>query len=158
VAIYMKYGSIKGSVTEAGHKDGIELQSFQWGVGRGIGSPTGSSTTREASNPSISEIVVTKPQDAASTYLFTDAVAGQMNTDVTIEFTATSKGAVATYLKYLLSNTGLSGYSLSSGGDRPSESLSLNFTKVIWTFTPAASDLTGTPNTVGYDLSQMKTT
>jgi type VI secretion system secreted protein Hcp len=154
----MKYGTFKGNVTEAGHKDWIELGSFQWGVGRGISSPTGSSTTREGSNPSISEIVVTKHQDGSSTYLFTDAVAGKMNTDVTIEFTATAAGKVATYLKYQLTDTGLSGYSVSSGGDRPSESLSLNFTKIIWTFTPTAADLTGTPNTVGYNLSTMTTT
>lgn len=158
MAIYLKYGSITGSVTESQHKNWIELNSFQWGVGRSISSPTGSSTTREGSNPSISEVVVTKPQDSASPNLFIDAVAGQMNTEATIEFTATAKGKVATYLKYVLTNTGLSGYSVSSGGDRPSESLSLNFTKVVWTFTPTAADLTGTPDTVGYDLSLMTTT
>jgi type VI secretion system secreted protein Hcp len=34
------------------------------------------------------------------------------------------------FQKYVLTNTLISGYSLSSGGDRPSESISLNFTKV----------------------------
>lgn len=158
MAIYMKYGAIKGSVTEAGHKDWIELGSFQWGVGRGISSPTGSDTTREASNPSISEVVVTKSMDGSSPNLFVDAVAGEMNTAVVIEFTMTKAKGVQTFLKYELTNTGLSGYSVSSGGDRPSESLSLNFTKVSWTFTPAASDLTGTPDTVGYDLAALTTT
>jgi len=38
MALYMKYGDIKGAVTTDGFKDWIELNSFQWGVGRAIGS------------------------------------------------------------------------------------------------------------------------
>ncbi len=37
MALYMKYGNIKGAVTTDGFKDWIELNSFQWGVGRHIG-------------------------------------------------------------------------------------------------------------------------
>ena len=37
VAIYMKYGDIDGAVTTTGFEKWIELSSFQWGVGRGIG-------------------------------------------------------------------------------------------------------------------------
>ncbi len=40
--IYMKFSSIAGDVTEAGHAGWIELNSFQWGVGRGVSSHTGS--------------------------------------------------------------------------------------------------------------------
>jgi len=49
--IYMKYGSVSGDVAAAGHKDWIELNSFQWGVTRSIGSPTtgaGRSVGRQA--------------------------------------------------------------------------------------------------------------
>jgi hypothetical protein len=38
----------------------IDLNSFSWGIGRGISSPTGGSADRESSAPSVSEIVVTK--------------------------------------------------------------------------------------------------
>ena len=38
--IYVKYGTIAGNVTESGHTGWVEVNSFQWGVGRGIGSPT----------------------------------------------------------------------------------------------------------------------
>ena len=37
MAIYMKYGSIAGPVTTEGFKDWIECNSFQWGVGRSLG-------------------------------------------------------------------------------------------------------------------------
>ena len=48
--IYIKYGDIKGDVTAEGHKDWIEVNSFQWGVGRGISSPTGGGADRESSD------------------------------------------------------------------------------------------------------------
>src|SRR5215469_505769 len=48
----------------------IEIESFQWGVGRGISSPTGGSADRESSAPSVSEIVITKAVDKASPGFF----------------------------------------------------------------------------------------
>jgi type VI secretion system secreted protein Hcp len=150
-------GKIKGDVTDTNHQKWIELSSFQWGVGRGIGSATSGPASRESSIPSISEITVTKRMDSASPGLWTDSVAGQLNSTVNIVFTTTDQGDTKEFLKYELSNTGLSGYSLSSGGDMPTESLSLNFTKISWTFTSTAPDVSGTPTTQGYDLTTNKT-
>jgi type VI secretion system secreted protein Hcp len=157
MAVYMKYGSIKGPVTTDGFKDWIELQSFQWGVGRSIGTAARGSTSREHSEPSISEIVVTKLTDVASPKLFLDAVAGKLDSKVEVKFTTTTKGKVETFLTYKMENTGVSGYSLSSGGDMPMESLTLNFTKISYTFTGTDPGIGGSPETVGYDLTQMKT-
>jgi hypothetical protein len=42
------------------------MNAAQFGIGRGIGSPMGGSGDREASAPSISEIVVTKTMDVVS--------------------------------------------------------------------------------------------
>ncbi len=60
MAIYMKYDRIKGGVTAEGHKDWIQFQSCQWGVHRNIRSAAGRGTNREASAPSVNDIVVTK--------------------------------------------------------------------------------------------------
>ena len=158
MAIYMKYGKIKGAVTTDGFKDWIELNSFQWGVGRAIGSAARSSTSREHSEPSLSEISVTKSSDVATPDLFLDAVAGHLDNKVTIKFTTTTKGKVETFLTYEMENTGLSRYSLSSGGNIPTELLSLNFTKIAETFLGMDPSIGGSPKTVGYDLTQMKTT
>ena len=157
MAIYMKYGSIKGDATTDGHQGWIELQSFQWGVGRALGTAARGSTSREHSEPHLSEITVTKPTDVATPKLLLDAVAGELNTTVKIDFTTTSKGQTTTFLNYTLENTGISGYSANSSGDMPMESLSLNFTKVTTTFTGMDPTISGTPETVGYDLTQMKT-
>lgn len=158
MAIYLKYGSIKGAVTTDGYKDWIECNSFQWGVGRGIGSAARGATNREASEPSLSEVVLTASMSVASPKLFLDAVAGTMDNKVTIKFTTTTKNKVEDFLVYELTDTGLSGYSLSSGGDMPSKSYSLNFTKVSFTFKGTDPATKANPETVGYDLTQMKTT
>jgi len=156
--IYMNYDSlaIKGDVTEEGHADWVELNSLQWGVGRGISSPTGGSADRESSAPSISEITVTKDNDSASVKLLDEALEGEGKT-VIIDFAKTDKGKLEVYLTYTLTNCMISGYSLSSGGDRPTESLSLNFTKVEFKNTPMKSaNEAGSPETVTYDLALAK--
>jgi hypothetical protein len=62
MSIYMKYGSITGDTPTAGsHTGWIQIDSFQFGVSRSFSSPTGGSSDREGSSPSLSEIVVTKP-------------------------------------------------------------------------------------------------
>jgi type VI secretion system secreted protein Hcp len=155
MAIYMKFGSISGPVTTKGFEQWIELESFQWGVGRGVGTAARGSTSRESSEPSISEVTVTKRMDIASNRLFQDATGGDLSSEVTLKFTTTTKDTVTTFLTYVLSDTGLSGYSLSSGGDNPSESLSLNFTKVMITYSGLDPKTQAKPDTVGYDLTKM---
>jgi type VI secretion system secreted protein Hcp len=157
LALYLKYGAFEGSATEQGHTKWIELDSFHWGVARGIGTAARGSTSREHSEPSISEITVTKRMDKASPKLFLDAVAGKLDSKVSIHFTTTNKGKVETFLKFELENTGISGYSVSSGGDMPVESLSLNFNKIAKTFTGFDPGISGSPETVGFDLTKMTT-
>src|SRR5580698_785494 len=130
MAIYMKYTSpnIDGGVTTTGFEKQIELNSFQFGIGRGVGSPTGGSTNREASTPSVSEITLSKVLDEATGNLIKEAYSGKGAATLVISFVRTDGGGGTAYLQYTLTDTMLSGYSISSGGDKPSESISLNFT------------------------------
>jgi type VI secretion system secreted protein Hcp len=156
--IYMKYGSIEGDVTESGHTNWIELASLQWGVGRGISSPTGGSADRESSAPSVSEVTVTKAHDIASVKLLTEAYQGDGQT-VQIDFVRTNAGKLDVYTTLTLTNTMISGYSISSGGDKPSESLSLNFTKIETKYVQmgATGATAGGPATITYDLGTATT-
>jgi len=151
----MKWDGIDGAVTTHGFEKWIELHSFQWGVGRAVGTAARGAATREASEPNLSEIVVTKRMDKSSTKLFMDAVAGDLSSTVKFKFTTTTKDKVDTFLAYELTNCGVSGYSTSSGGDAPTESLSLNFTKIMFTYTERDPKIAGSPDTVGYDLLKM---
>jgi len=75
--IYMQYSGTTGEAQNgASHEELIEISSFQWGVGRGISSPTGGSSDREGSTPSVGEIVVTKPTDTTSPGLFQHCLVG----------------------------------------------------------------------------------
>ncbi len=153
----MKFGDVAGQVTTDGFTDWIELTSFQFGVGRGVTSGAGGAQ-REGSAPSVSEIVVTKPYDKASAKLYTDSLAGAFDTKVEIKMTTTTKNKTDTFLAFELSDCGVSGYSLSSGGDNPSESISLNFLKIM--VTPSPLDKDGNPvkgDIVTYDLGLMTT-
>lgn len=156
MAIVVKYDGITGESKIEGFTDHFEVQSFQFGAGRGIGSARGTST-RESSTVSISEIVVTKPTDGTSIDLLTASCEGTLDKKVSIVFVRTGTGgAPGEYLKFELEGCGISGYSMSSGGDRPSESVSFNFDKVSMSYTPIGDDLTGSPNTYGWNLATQK--
>lgn len=156
MAIYMKYGSVNGDVTTTGYTQWIELDSLQWGVGRAIGSAERGAESREASEPSISEVTVTKRMDVSSTGMVQDAWGGELNNTVTIKLTTTTKNGVIDFLEYDLENCGLSGYSVSSSGDMPVEHMSLNFTKITHRFKGLNPATQGNPASASYDLTQMK--
>lgn len=156
MAIYLKYAGIDGDVTHQDHQKWLDIQSLQWGVGRAISTPVGSAKNREASEPSISEVVLTKMMDTSSVKLFTEACTGKTGKEVTIDLVTTgSPGQL--YMQYTLTDVLVSGYSLSSGGDRPSESISLSFTKIETKYIPYDSkNEPMTAITASYDLSTTK--
>lgn len=130
--IYMQFEGIKGQVTAEGFKDQVQLDSFQLGVGRSVALSSGHGSNRETSSPSVSEIMVTKQQDAASIALLNASLFGEGKKCV-ISFTKTSADGKAdqTYYVITLENTLVSGYSVSGTSEgRPSESISLNYTRI----------------------------
>jgi type VI secretion system secreted protein Hcp len=157
VAIYMKFGDVDGDVTTAKYERWIELSSFQFGVSRDVSSGA-HGAMRESSAPSISDIVVTKLHDASSAKLYEDSLAGAFDTKVEIKMTTTTKGSTETFLSYELTDCGVSSYHQSSGGDQPTESLSLSFLKILVKPTPLdKSGRAKAGDIVGYDLKLMKT-
>jgi len=154
---YMFFPGIDGNVTEVDHKKWIECSSFQFGCGRSIsGTAPGATMNREASLCSISEIVVTKPADEASQALLREATIGTVpGKTVKIEMTTTGQGnKPVVFQQYELENTMISGFSVSSGGDTPTESVSLNFTKISYSIKPRGEDASAGAAKRGYfDLS-----
>jgi type VI secretion system secreted protein Hcp len=123
-------------LVSAGNPTGvIEISSYQWGIGRGISSPTGGTADRESSPPSVSEIVVTKSTDASTPILFGQSVALKPAGMpwMICTFQSSSTGGTS-YLQLNFDNALVSSFSMSSGGDRPQESITLNFTKVTMNY------------------------
>ena len=156
MAIYIKYDGIDGEAPHEPHKKWLDVSSLQWGVGRAISTPSGSTANREASEPSVSEVTITKLMDASSPKFFTEACTGAIGKKVQIHLVTTGSPG-NTYAEYTLTNALVSAYSMSSGGDRPSESISISFTKMEYKFIPFDDkNKAGTPISVSYDLSTTK--
>ena len=156
MAIYLKYDGIDGEATQQDHQKWVDLGSLQFGIGRTINTASGSTSNREASEPSVSEVVITKTLDASSPKFFTEACTGAAGKKAVIDLVSTGSPGV-TYTQYTLHNALVSGYSLSSGGDRPSESISLSFTKIEFKFIPYdEKHKAGSPISVSYDMSTTK--
>ena len=120
------------SASDDKHKNWIDIESWSWGasyVGSANGgvwkTTDGGAAKREASAPSISEVVVTKNQDASSPALM-KAVKPKRG-----QLTNKTNHGGTEYYKIELENILVSSVQ-GSGGDRPMESLSLNFTKITY--------------------------
>ncbi len=116
-------GTIAGDATESNHLNWINTHSFQHGIGVGIGLdglPTG--------QPSLSDVTLTKMLDPSSIKLLTAILNQEPFTICTLDFVAGVGPTV--YYRVELEEARISGYSQSSGGDRPSESLSLSYSKI----------------------------
>lgn len=159
--IFIKLGDIKGEVTAQGFKEQIALDSVQVGAGVAVGSATTKGGTRTASAASISELTVTKTLDNATPLIFQQLATGKsIGKPVIVTFTKASgkdDGGNDPYLIITMEDVFISGQSLSSGGDLPSESLSLNFTKIKFDY--KKSDATGVlsqGSLAGWDLATNK--
>jgi type VI secretion system secreted protein Hcp len=154
MAVFMKFGAKTGDVDTTQYKGWIMCHSFQFGSGRGIGSATASGGNRQGSHASVSEVTISKNLDPASLHLWRDSLDGKLNTTVDFAFTLADQDN-SEYLHVTLWETGVSGWSISSGGDRPQESISLNFNKVEFKDMSKKSDGTaGDQLAVNYHLGK----
>ncbi len=127
--IFIDLGNgIKGESIQEGHADKIVASSVQWGVGRTVANYAGGS--RETSTPNFSEMTFTKMFDISSNDIAKAASNGTNLGEVTITFRKDSGEAGIDYLIYTLANVLITHYSVSSGGETPSESVSLNYSKI----------------------------
>ncbi|WP_078085355.1 Hcp family type VI secretion system effector [Microbulbifer mangrovi] len=157
MAIYMNFNSNApaGNVTAKGYENWIEVDSFNFGVGRGISMEAGAVANREASRPSLSEVTVTKRIDAASGGLFKASVTGDEGVKVEIHVVQTGANSVEKFAVYTLEDVIISSYSISaSSGGAPQEAISLSFSKIEADLNHADKTNKNPKNMrVGYDLS-----
>ena len=125
---------LQGDSVDAQYPKWIQLTSVQMGAGRGISLGGG---TVSASDPSLSEVTISKMTDSTTPSLFVlccggTATVSQPINYVTIDFRKTGSSQV--FYRLQLQNVYVSGASTSGGGDIPSESLSLFYTKISWSY------------------------
>lgn len=152
MTIFCKYDGAKGGATKTGFTDAILLNSVQWGAGRSITLKPGMTNEREGSNPSLSEVSITKEMDASSPKLFMFCCGlDAKGKNVSLHWL---RSGGEEYLTITLSDTMVSGYTMTSSGDRPLESISLNYTKIEYKYSPSQEgNDAGGPDVAFYDMT-----
>jgi type VI secretion system secreted protein Hcp len=132
----------------------VELRGTNWSVARPVTNPAGSTSGRVLAAPRLTELVVTKDEDVASIPFIQEALVGDPK-DVQIDFVRTGQDPMEVYLTIKLEQVMITGLSQLSSGDRPVESLTLNYAKASFEGTQMDSDGSGTsPSSYGWDLIQ----
>ena len=134
---------ITGDATQTDHQGWMDITSMHWQVSRNVSTTVGASANREASEPNLSEVTLTKISDSSHAALYQAATTGKQPMTATIDLVNTGNpGAV--YCQCILSNTLISGFTAGSSGDRPTETITLNFTQkqVNYTKESASGDPT----------------
>lgn len=116
-----------------------------------------SNTERTAGRPSFSEISFSKMSDLATTEMYKACTQGTKLGTATLHVGRVENGEYMNFFTYEFDNAMISNISSSGGGGIPSDSFSLNFTKIKCDYTQQKSD--STPNGTGtwnWNLENMK--
>jgi len=134
--IIMDMGStITGESTLTDYVGKMELLSFSHGVAMQI---TGdlSNTERTSGKPNHQDMTVTKYLDAASPVLNQSCCQGIGFPQVKIIIGRNDSGKVIQLMQYTMKNVVISSISIGGGGgDKPVETVTLNYNDIAWTFT-----------------------
>jgi type VI secretion system secreted protein Hcp len=126
---------IDGTCTMDKYAKQIELLSFSHGVAMQI---TGdiSNTERTSGKPNHQDFTITKYLDQASPKLNEACCKGENFKSVEVVVARNDKGVVLPLITYTLKNVVLSSVSIGGGGgDKPVETVTLNYNHITWDFT-----------------------
>lgn len=144
---------IKGDSTQAGFEDQIKLLSTSFNATRMVSVASGSAA-RETGTPVFSEISCMKDFDIASTELFMQSVSGASLEEASLTYTQTdSEGNPQVYLVVTLTDPIVTSYSFSGAmGDKPSESFTINYTKISVAYTQYTGESAVEASPKGWNL------
>lgn len=138
--MYLKIDTIDGEATDSKHQDWIIIESMSHGVVRPTTNVVAGGGASRTTGPCVlQDLVVTKDVDKSTPKLNLALCDGTSFQDVEIELVRSVAGTNQTFYKIefhdvLVSSVQPSGSSDSSG-DKPTEEVSFNFTKIVWTYT-----------------------
>jgi type VI secretion system secreted protein Hcp len=154
------HSELEGHVTAKGLEKTTQLLSADFTLSRNINTRLGSVDNREGARPSIGDFQITKNVDQISPYLMRDAATGTSIPVIEIKFVNTGS-ELNVYHVIRLENVLISSYGIhhaesgtaNGSNNKPSETLTLDFTKITVTNTPFGKDhKAGSPITAGYNL------
>jgi type VI secretion system secreted protein Hcp len=156
--IFAKIGDIKGESQDDKHKDEIDVMSYSWGVSQaGTLAHGGGGGEGKAQ---FNDFNFTTNVSKASPALFLACASGTHIKEATITVRKAGENkAQGDYLILKMTDVLVSSYNAagSSQGDRPTESISMAYAKVEFTYKPQNADGSlGAGITTGWDLKANK--
>ena len=155
--IFAKIGDIKGESLDSKHKDEVEVLSWSWGVAQsGTMAHGGGGGEGKAS---FNDFNFTHHVDKASPVLLKACATGEHIKEATITVRKAGNESKQDYLILKMTDVMISSYnpSASSGGDRPTESVSMAFAKIEFTYKAQKADGSLDAGiTTGWDLKANK--
>lgn len=142
VDIYLKLGGIDGESTDDRFLKWIPLESYEVGFDSGVVTrhATGATLTRK---PGCSALSAVKYYDAASPHLMAAVMAGTHYPSAQVHFVRPG-GLRPVFLKYELEDVVVSSLSTAAvagaSAQKPTESMSLNFSRLTVTYYPQKAD------------------
>ena len=94
MAIYLKFGNVKGNVTADGYAGQMAVRMLTFGVRRNVSMEAGNLSNRESSKPALFQITITKMADNSVAALFKEAVTGSAGQEATLSFVRTGTDKV----------------------------------------------------------------
>jgi type VI secretion system secreted protein Hcp len=152
---FIKFEGIQGESTVKGEIGAVKIHGIEFSAVALDSAATGVASGKRQFSP----IVIQKPIDPASISLFKAFLGQGQIKGAQIDFTTTEHDAAVPYLTIKLDNVLISSFAISAGGDdRPTESVSLNFAKIEFEYTPQTpkGGVPGSVLTAGWDLSALK--
>ncbi len=140
---FLKIEGTAGESTEAKHKEWIEVLSFSFGVSQPSSAISAPRAGTVAEKATFSNFTIAKRLDKSSPVLMLMCASGQRIPSVTIEFQR-PEGARLHISRIKMEDVLVS--SVKPGGSArgadvfPMEEVSLNFSKIEWTYTPQKED------------------
>ena len=158
MAMYLKFGNVKGNVTADGYAGQIAVSSVNFGVSRKVSMEAGNLSNRESTKPNLSTISITKKADNSVAALFKEALTGSAGQEAVITFVRTGSDKVQEFMAYKLKDCIISGYHISAEGEEePTESIELSYSAIEVSYKDHdASNKSGNPQRVSYDVKAAK--
>lgn len=148
--MFLKIDGIKGESVDAKHKGDIDIEAFSWGVSNS-GSPTGGGAG--AGKATFEDLSFVARTSAASPQLFLATASGKHMKEAMLTVRHAGKQQLE-YIKIKLTELNISSYQQSaSGSDGPTDTFSLRFARIDFSYAPQRPDGTlDTPIVAGWDV------
>lgn len=143
MAGYLKIDGIEGESVDKGHEKWINLLSVSQGLSRPMKAGA-SGSTRQRASVDLGDVVLVKELDSSTPKLIHALCDGKNFKEVLIDLcTSTGGDGRVPYYQWKLEQVFITSYDVSGAatdGGVPTESMSLNFEKIHWTYDKMGKD------------------